>query len=231
MANVPSVIVKLVAADRADTRGAVRPVSAVVLQVTDSNVPRLESGWTKIALDAVTAEVLTVQVPVEALVAQLNDPDGAAEQAATLGLAAVPAAAHLVVVASRGRVTVPVNVGLAFGARAVASTPESVSVQVVEADVQVIKSPVVGTVANPAIVFVVVAPLVKIVWAFDDPLAIVTDPATLLSVPNVADVPLKISAYTVPVENSFTFPRASVEMLQGAEWQLVVLLLTIAVLG
>ena len=42
--KVPSVIVKLVAAVRADTRGAVKPESAVVLQVTDKAVPSDESG-------------------------------------------------------------------------------------------------------------------------------------------------------------------------------------------
>jgi hypothetical protein len=46
-----------------------------------------------------------------------------------------------------------------------ARTPESVNVHVVVAVVQSTRSPVVGTVANPAIVFVVVAPLLKIVWA------------------------------------------------------------------
>ena len=49
-------------------------------------------------LFAVTAVVSTTQVPVEALVAQEKKPTGAAEQEATEGLAAVPAAAHFVVV-------------------------------------------------------------------------------------------------------------------------------------
>jgi len=44
----------------------------------------------------VTAEVVTVQVPPDALVAQENAPADAAEQLATLGLAAVPAAWQLV---------------------------------------------------------------------------------------------------------------------------------------
>jgi hypothetical protein len=47
---------------------------------------------------AVTAVVLTTQVPVEAFVAQENEPDDAAPQAATEGFAALPAAAQLVVV-------------------------------------------------------------------------------------------------------------------------------------
>ena len=98
MAKVPSVIVKLVAALRAETRGAVKPVSAVVLQVTERREPRLESGWTKILLFAVTALVFTVQVPVEALVAQENAPEGAAEHDATDGFAAEPAAEQFVAV-------------------------------------------------------------------------------------------------------------------------------------
>ena len=42
-----------------------------------------------------------------------------------------------------------------------ARTPESVRVQVVEAEVQLTTSPVVGTTVNPAMVFEVVAPLVQ----------------------------------------------------------------------
>ena len=47
--------------------------------------------------------------------------------------------------------------------RLVTAMPESVSVQVVEAVVQIRRSVVVGTVAKPFMVFVVVAPLCKIV--------------------------------------------------------------------
>lgn len=51
-----------------------------------------------ILLLAVTAVVLTVQVPVEAEVEQENAPDGAAEQETTEGLAAVPTPEQFVVV-------------------------------------------------------------------------------------------------------------------------------------
>ena len=108
-------MVKLVAALRLETLGAVNPVSAVVLQVTLNRVPNEESGWTKMVLFAVTAVVFTVQVPAEALVAQENDPVGAPEQEATEGLAPVPLPAHRVVVASAaivivGKVMAPVTV-------------------------------------------------------------------------------------------------------------------------
>ncbi len=96
--NVPNVMVKLVAALRADRRGATKPVSAVVLHVTESFVLNVESGCTKIVLLAVTAVVLTVHVPVEAFVAQEKEPVGAAEQVATDGFAAVPAPAQFVAV-------------------------------------------------------------------------------------------------------------------------------------
>jgi len=105
------VIVKLVFALLAETRGAVKPVSAVVLQVTERSDPRLESGWTKIALALVTAEVLMVHVPPEAAVSQANDPDGAALHDTTEGLAAVPAAAHFVAVSKIGVVMLVVNTG------------------------------------------------------------------------------------------------------------------------
>ena len=48
--------------------------------------------------------MFTVQVPVDAFVAQENEPDGAAEQVTTEGLAAVPAAAHFVLVRYSGEV-------------------------------------------------------------------------------------------------------------------------------
>lgn len=96
--NVPRLIVKLVAATTADISGIA--VVIPVLQVTPSLVPVVVSlrPVMKISLLAVTAVVLTVHVPVEALVAQENDPAEAAEHEATLGLAAVPVAAQLDVV-------------------------------------------------------------------------------------------------------------------------------------
>lgn len=103
--NVPSVIVKLVAAARAESLGATRPVSAVVLHVTESRELRLESGCTKMALLAVTAVVAMTHVPAEEFVAQLNEPDGAAAQATSDGPAAEPAAAHFVFVTKSGEVT------------------------------------------------------------------------------------------------------------------------------
>lgn len=90
-------MVKLVPALFEARRGVVRPVSAVVLQVTERFDPSAALGCTKMRLFAVTAVVSTTQVPVEALVAQLNEPEGAAEQETTEGFAAVPAAAQLVV--------------------------------------------------------------------------------------------------------------------------------------
>lgn len=97
---------KLVPELRAETRGAVSPVSIAVLQVTESAVPRLSSGSIWITLLAVTAEVSTTQVPVEAFVAQENSPAAAALHDATDGLAADPAAAQCVVVL----IVVPVSV-------------------------------------------------------------------------------------------------------------------------
>ena len=52
-----------------------------------------------------------------------------------------------------------------------------------EVTVQSMRWPVVGTVAKPLIVFVVVAPLPKMVWAAAEPFEILTVPALLLSVP------------------------------------------------
>jgi len=108
--------VKLVAALRADTRGAVNPVSAVVLQVFVSSEFKLESGCTKIALLAVTAVVEITQVAPVAAASQENDPLGAAEQATAEGLTEVPFAAHFVVVASSGVVIFVVKLGEASGA-------------------------------------------------------------------------------------------------------------------
>ena len=95
---VPRLIVKLVAAVTAVTTGIT--VLTVVLQVTLRRVPVVASVRcvTKISLLAVTALVLTTQVPVEAAVAQENDPAGAEVQEATEGFAAVPTAAQFVFV-------------------------------------------------------------------------------------------------------------------------------------
>jgi len=71
--NVPSAIVKLVPALRAETRGAVKAESAVVLHVTESAGPSEESDSISITLLAVTAVVLITQVAAEALVAQAGD--------------------------------------------------------------------------------------------------------------------------------------------------------------
>ena len=95
-------MVKLVPALLLASLGAVRPVSAVVLHVTERFAPSAELGCTKIRELAVTAVVLTTHVPVEALAAQENEPEGAAEQATKDGFAADPAAAQLVVVAISG---------------------------------------------------------------------------------------------------------------------------------
>lgn len=100
--NVPKLMVKLVAADLLANLGAVKPVSAVVLHVTERFDPSAALGCTKILEFAVTAVVLMTHVPPDALVAQENDPEGAAEQATRDGLAADPAAAQLVVVAISG---------------------------------------------------------------------------------------------------------------------------------
>jgi hypothetical protein len=113
-------------------------------------------------LFAVTAVVFTVQVPVEAFVAQENEPDGAAEHVTTEGFAPVPVPAQFV------------KVGLPFGAQpvqaakspaAVSGIPLSVKVQVVLLVVQASKSVVAGTTVGPAIVLLVVAPLAQVVVA------------------------------------------------------------------
>jgi hypothetical protein len=56
---------------------------------------------------------------------------------------------------------------------------------VVPETVAVTRCPVVGAVANPKIVFVVVAPLPQIVCALADPLASCSVPAVELSVPRI----------------------------------------------
>jgi hypothetical protein len=86
----------------------VRPV--VVLQVTESAVPSVESSITMISLFAVTAVVATVTVVAAA--AMLTRPAEAAAQVP-------PELAQFVVVAASGNVTVPVKVGEASGARVV----------------------------------------------------------------------------------------------------------------
>jgi len=93
---VPKLMVNDVAAVTAVISGIT--VVSVVLHVTLRRVPVVVSDRCviKISLLDVTAVVLTTQVPPEALVAQENDPAGAAAQEATEGLAAVPAAAQFV---------------------------------------------------------------------------------------------------------------------------------------
>jgi len=118
--------------------------------------------------------VFTVQVPVEAFVAQENEPDGAAEHVTTEGFAPVPVPAQFVVVSMIGVVIAVVKVGLPFGAQpvqaakspaAVSGIPLSVKVQVVLLVVQASKSVVAGTTVGPAIVLLVVAPLAQVVVA------------------------------------------------------------------
>ncbi len=90
---------KLVPAATAEISG--KAVVIPVLHVTPNRVPVVVSlrPVTNISLLAVTAVVLTVQVPVDALVAQEKEPTIALVQEATLGFADVPTAAQLVVVA------------------------------------------------------------------------------------------------------------------------------------
>lgn len=97
---VPKLMVKLVAAVTAVISGIT--VVKVVLQVTPRRVPVVvsERCVMNICEFAVTAVVLTVQVPPEALVAHENEPAGAPVQEATLGLAAVPTAEQLMPVAT-----------------------------------------------------------------------------------------------------------------------------------
>ena len=97
MVIVPRLIVKLVAAERADT-GALVGEMLLVLQVTLSFVPSESSSWMIMTLLAVTAVVFTWHVAPEAFVAQEKEPEDAAPHAATEGLAAVPATAQLVLV-------------------------------------------------------------------------------------------------------------------------------------
>ena len=91
-------IVKLVPALMLASLGAVSPVSAVVLQVTESLDPAAALGWMRMSLFAVTAVVLTTHVAVDALVAQEKAPAAAAEHATREGLAALPAAEQFVAV-------------------------------------------------------------------------------------------------------------------------------------
>lgn len=78
-------------------RGAVG-TSAVVLQVTLRRAPAAAVGVIWMLLFAVTAVVLTWQVPPDALVEQANAPAEAEEQVATEGFAAVPDPAQFVAV-------------------------------------------------------------------------------------------------------------------------------------
>lgn len=96
VATVPRLMVKLVPLEIEAMRGPVG-VSAVVLHVTPRRPPAEAVGVNVMSLCVVTAVVLTVQVAPEAFVAQENAPTGAAEQLATDGLAAVPAAEQFVV--------------------------------------------------------------------------------------------------------------------------------------
>src|ERR1039458_3957983 len=96
--TVGMLMVKLVPATIADKIGAVLKVRAV-LQVLLSLVPSAADGVMLMLLVAVTAVVLTVQVPPDAATSQYTAPEGAAEHATTLGLAAVPEAPQFVSVA------------------------------------------------------------------------------------------------------------------------------------
>ena len=86
---------KLVDATLLASLGAVRPVSAVVLQVTARLAPSADVGMMKMRLFAVTAVVFTTHVAVEAFVAHEKAPEDAAAHATSDGLAALPAAAQL----------------------------------------------------------------------------------------------------------------------------------------
>lgn len=93
------------------------------------------------------------------------------------------AAVNVVKVPAAG-VVPPIGPGEA-GLNGVAGAPPSVSVQVVPLTVHVTISPVAGAVANPRIVFVVVAALPQIVWAADALFAAWKLPAALLSIPEM----------------------------------------------
>ena len=92
---------------------------------------------------------------------------------------------------------------------ALARYPASVKVQVVLAVVQLTRSPVVGAVAKPAMVLLVVALLVHIVWALAEPLATCSAPAVLLSAPsdgvavNVGPDPARTAPATPAIDNVF----------------------------
>jgi hypothetical protein len=90
-------IVKLTPFEIEAMRGAVG-ASAVVLHVTESRVPAEAVGEILMLEFVVTAVVEMTQVAPEAATSQENAPDGAAEQATRLGLAAVPAAEQFVFV-------------------------------------------------------------------------------------------------------------------------------------
>jgi hypothetical protein len=193
--KVPRFIVKLTPLLLLANRGAVRPVSDVVLHVTLSLVPSAALGWIVMSLFVVTAVVLIMHVAVDAFVAHENAPAGAALHATSEGLAPEPAAEQFVVVSINGVVSVPVNVGEASGAHpvqaakipaAVSKIPLSVNVQVVLDTTQDTKCPVVGTAANPATVFVAeVAELLAQIFpnAFDA-LNISSVPVDVLATPN-----------------------------------------------
>src|SRR5579864_3370241 len=112
--TVPRLIVKLVAATFAARIGAVAESTFPVLQITFNWLapPSAASCVMVISLLAVTAVVLTVQVPVLAFVAQENIPAAAAEQEATEGLAAVPFAAQFVAVECVEAVKAPTVTGV-----------------------------------------------------------------------------------------------------------------------
>ena len=107
---MPKLIVKLTPLLLLARRGAVNPVSEVVLHVTLNRVPSAALGWIVMSLLVVTAVVLIVHVPVEAFVAQEKAPVGAAEQDTTEGFAAVPAAEQFVAVAIVAADRAPVRV-------------------------------------------------------------------------------------------------------------------------
>jgi hypothetical protein len=99
----PRLIAKPVPAVTPETLGPVG-VSAVVLQVIPRRVFKVlpVAGVMKTSLFAVTIVVLTTHVAPDAATLQEKAPAGAAVQVTTEGLAAVPAAAHFVLVSKPG---------------------------------------------------------------------------------------------------------------------------------
>jgi hypothetical protein len=85
----------------------------------------------------------------------------------------------------------------------VGTAPPSVRVVVVPETVAVTICPVVGAVAKPKIVLLVVAPLPQIVWALADPLAVVRVPAVALSTPRTG---VYVSAGVAPARISPAAP-------------------------